>query len=65
MASCPSPQILRHLLERSRRKAVLRSAHARSHCFDLKLAGLDEGGYVKIAILAQGFVGSLGEDVSG
>lgn len=59
------PQILRQLLERSGGKAVLRSRHARSHSFDLEFASFDEGGYVEVAILAQGFVGSLGEDGPG
>ena len=59
------PQILRHLLERSGRKGGLRSRHARSHSFDLEFASFDEGGYVEVAILAQGFVGSLGKDRPG
>lgn len=65
VTSCSPPQILRHLLERSRRKAGLGRCHARRHSFDLELTSLDKGGDVKVAILAQRFIGGLGEDGPG
>ena len=60
MTCSPPPQISRDLLKGPRRQGLFGGVHAGFHGLNLIFASLDKGGHIKVSILVQGFVRSLG-----